>query len=97
MSNHINTESLPFVVCAVCAGFGTTGPGWVMTQDDVDEMGHEFDEYMDNMRSGYYDVPCDACKGQRVVKGECPCVDCEQEREDDYNDRAAAAFEARYC
>lgn len=97
MSNHIETKNLPFVVCPVCAGNGHTGPGWVMTQDDVDEMGHEFDEYMENMERGFYDVTCDGCNGQRVVKAECPCPECEAERIADYEDRAAAAFEARYC
>lgn len=97
MSNHIETKNLPFVVCPVCEGNGTTGPGWVMTQDDVDEMGHEFEEYMENMQEGRYDVRCDHCDGQRVVKGECPCTACEEERIEEAEWRALAAFEARYC
>ena len=97
MSNHIETGALPFIVCPRCEGHGTTGPGWVMTQDDVDEMGHEFEEYMENMQRGDYDVPCDECGGQRVVKGECPCDECEAERIEEAELRHLEYMERRYC
>lgn len=98
MSNHIESKSLPFVVCPTCAGHGTHGPGHVFTQEDLDEQfGHDADEVMADYRAGVYDVRCEGCNGQRVVLGECPCASCEQDRIDDFNDRAAAAFEARYC
>jgi len=98
MSNHIEEASRPFIVCPTCKGNGTHGPGWVMTQADVDEMGYdEFDEYMENMQEGRYDVPCEECKGQRVVKGECPCSSCEEDREDEYQMRELERMERMYC
>jgi len=98
MSNHISTESLPFVVCPVCEGHGTHGPGHVFTQADRDEYDpQEWDDMMENYRDGIYDVRCENCDGQRVVKADCPCWDCEQERFEEAELRAMEAFERRYC
>lgn len=55
------------VVCPACRGKGTHGPGWVFTEEDRYEMGHEFDELMDDLRNDRYNVPCEQCKGQNVV------------------------------
>lgn len=81
MSNHI--ENPKFIVCPRCEGEGTTGPGWVYTMDELDEQfGPDADEFMEDMRDGKYDVPCDECDGKRVVRGECPCEDCEADRQE---------------
>jgi hypothetical protein len=96
MTNHINEADRPFIVCPVCAGKGTTGPGWVLTSQDVDEMGHEFYDYMDDMQAGRFDVACPNCNMLRVVKAECACQDCEDEREEIWQleamERAERAF-----
>lgn len=97
MSNHIETKNLPFVVCGTCEGNGTHGPGWVMTGQDVEEMGHEFYDYMEDMQEGRFDVVCDECKGMRVVKADCECEACYIEREQEWQDNEAARFEARWC
>lgn len=98
MSNHIDTESLPFVVCPTCKGHGTHGPGHVFTQEDRDQYDMaEWDEMMENYRDGIYDVRCETCDGQRVVKGECPCTDCEDEREEEYQLRELERMERMYC
>jgi hypothetical protein len=83
MSNHIDESNRPFVVCPVCAGHGTHGPGWVFTSDELDEQfGADADEFCADMREGRYDVLCDECGGKRVVRAECECADCEREREE---------------
>lgn len=80
-TKHIETENLPFAVCGTCKGHGTHGPGFVYTMDELDEaFGPDVDQYMDDMRRGMYDVRCETCEGKRVVRTECPCSDCEQDR-----------------
>lgn len=54
-------------VCPTCHGEGTHGPGWVFTEEDRYEMGYEFDEMMDEMRRGTYNVPCEHCNGHNVI------------------------------
>lgn len=97
MSNHIEEATRAWTICPTCEGNGSTGPGWVMTQDDVDEMGHEFDEYMENMREGMYNVPCTECKGVRVVKETCECLACLEEANEAYEDAYLDRMERMYC
>lgn len=56
------------IVCPTCNGEGQHGPGWVFTEEDRYEMGYEFDELMEDLRAGRYNVTCDDCKGLRVVE-----------------------------
>lgn len=59
-----------FAVCPACEGEGTVGPGFVYTQDDVDEQfdsRDEFASHIADIRNGMYNEPCDWCKGKRVV------------------------------
>lgn len=55
------------IVCTRCNGEGTHGPGWVFTEEDRYEMGYEFDEMMDEMRRGSYNVTCETCGGRNVI------------------------------
>lgn len=55
------------IVCPRCGGEGVHGPGWTFTEEDRYEMGYEFDEMMDEMRRGTYNVTCDECKGRNVI------------------------------
>lgn len=65
------TEKAKWVVCPDCHGDGSHGPGWVWTQDDVaQEDPEEFAELQADLRAGKYDVPCEFCKGARVVTPE---------------------------
>lgn len=66
-----------FEVCHRCEGRGThTNPsidGNGLTAEDFEEAGPDFkDDYL----SGVYDVPCELCKGERVIpvldKARCP-------------------------
>jgi len=55
-----------YKVCDRCEGKGRHDPKWLsggITRSDRDEDPEFFEEYMD----GKYDVPCETCKGQRVV------------------------------
>lgn len=57
-----------FVVCPECEGEGSHGPGFVWTQDEVEqEDPEEFAEMQAALRRGQFDVPCEFCHGQRVV------------------------------
>jgi|SRR6478735_5778710 len=80
MTNHKEETDRPFIVCPRCQGNGTTGPGWVYTQEDRDEMGYEWFEHAEDLRAGRYDIMCDECGGKRVVRDECDCDECEQDR-----------------
>lgn len=56
-------------VCSYCEGEGHhVNPALgAYTQSDREEMGDEWDEFVDNVRAGHYDVPCEECGGLRVV------------------------------
>jgi hypothetical protein len=97
MTIHIDADERPFVVCPTCEGHGTHGPGHVYTMDEVEEaFGPEADEVMAEYRAGTYDVRCETCKGQRVVRADCSCDECEQTRfeiaEMEAMERAERAF-----
>lgn len=95
-ADHIEEADRPFIVCPTCKGHGHHGPGHVYTQDDLDEQfGPDQYDVMQDYRDGKYDVTCTECKGARVVKGECPCADCEQDREYAREAAAEAAYFAR--
>lgn len=88
MSNHITPANRPFVVCARCEGHGTHAnpafDGMSASVDEFDGSYDERDEFLDayTTRGGMYDVSCEDCNGQRVVRAECECDDCEEERAD---------------
>lgn len=65
---HGHPPASEWVICAACKGDGKHGPGWVFTAEDREEMGHEFDELMDDLRAGYYDVACEGCGGSGKVR-----------------------------
>lgn len=96
-NTHIAEADRPFIVCPTCQGNGTHGPGHVFTQDDLDEQfGHEQYDVMADYRAGRYDVRCEECQGQRVVRAECECDECEADREEIWEleamERAERAF-----
>lgn len=94
---HVPEDKRPFIICPTCEGHGHHGPGHVYTQAERDEYDPaEFDEMMAEYRAGVHDVPCEECHGKRVVKAECDCADCEQERREIAEDQAAAAAERRF-
>lgn len=62
------TTRAKFVVCPDCLGEGTHGPGFVWTKDEIDEDREGFEETQRLLREGYFDVPCEFCKGKRVVE-----------------------------
>lgn len=79
--NHQSLTTRALVVCPTCKGHGTTGPGHVFTQDDLDEQfGPDQFEVMADYRRGAYDIVCPECVGLRVVRAECACAECEIER-----------------
>lgn len=98
-ADHVAEENRPYVVCPRCKGNGSIGnPAFDgMTGDDIAEMGEEGYEFLAEYttRGGIYDVPCPECKGQRVVRAECICTNCEQDRTDRAEAEAEAAAERR--
>jgi hypothetical protein len=97
MTIHIAETDRPFVVCPECRGEGHIGPGHVFTQEDRDEYDpDDFADMMADYRAGVYDVRCPTCDGRRVVKDECPCDECEDERQEiaelEAMERAERAF-----
>lgn len=57
-----------YKVCPECKGEGSVGPGWVWTEDDVaQEDPEEFAQLQAELRAGRWNVPCEMCKGKRVV------------------------------
>lgn len=71
-------------VCSRCRGEGKhVNPnidGNGITADEMEELG---DEFRENYMSGLYDVPCEECKGERVVdvvdRAECKRLKLTQE------------------
>jgi hypothetical protein len=79
-AKHVDEERRPFEVCSRCQGNGThANPAFDgMTGDEMEEMGEERYEFLEQYttRGGMYDVNCEVCKGQRVVRGACKCFEC---------------------
>ena len=77
---HVEDEKRKFAVCPRCAGHGThANPAFDgMTGDDLDEMGEEQYDFIEEYtsRGGMYDVNCERCSGQRVVLADCTCFEC---------------------
>jgi hypothetical protein len=97
MSAHIAEEDRPFIVCPRCEGHGHHGPGHVYTMDELDErFGADADDAMQDYRDGKYDVVCTECHGRRVIKADCDCADCEQDRRDRAEAEAEAAAERAF-
>ena len=70
MTTNENSK-VPFVVCPECEGRGQFGPGFVWTQDDIDQSDpEEFADMQRMLREGQFDVKCEFCKGERVVTPE---------------------------
>src|ERR1044072_2748448 len=67
MTNTENTTA-PFIVCPECEGLGKFGPGIVSTSDDFDEDPEGTRDLHRSIATGMWDVPCETCKGQRVVR-----------------------------
>lgn len=83
MTNHTEEATRPWTVCTNCKGEGHVGPGHVFTQEDRDEYDpQDFDDMMADYRDGKYDVSCPECEGRRVIKAECQCEACEEDRAD---------------
>lgn len=60
------TIASKFEVCPDCKGKGSsTAYLGAYTADDLDEAGPEF---LEDVRAGNYDRPCDACEGLRVIE-----------------------------
>ena len=65
-----NGERIPirFVVCPTCRGKGQYVNPSIdshgITMDEMDELGEEF---IEDYRSGFYNIPCGLCEGHRVV------------------------------
>lgn len=56
---------MALIVCPTCQGRGVqTLHGHAFTGDELEELGPDF---MDDMRDGMYDHPCDTCNGRNVV------------------------------
>lgn len=66
-----NGEEPPshWAICDTCHGDGTsTAYLGAYTQSDREEMGDEWYEFTDNVRSGMYDRECDECHGSGKVR-----------------------------
>lgn len=100
-TTHQPEGQRPFIVCPSCSGEGYTSRLGAFTSSDMDEWyGDDWDardEFVEayTTRGGAYDKACDECHGERVVRDECPCDECEQEREWDAQYAAERAAEAR--
>lgn len=96
------TRAAKYVVCPECLGEGSFGPGWVWTQDEIDqEDPQEFAELQADLRAGLFNEPCKTCKGQRAV---IDVIDYEGVRTtaaerwaDERAYRAEVAAEQRFC
>lgn len=100
MTAHIKKKNRPLIVCPTCEGRGQVGPGFVYTQDDIDEQWgadrEEFYDHMRDLRAGLYDRTCPECGGRNVVVSDCSCERCESERREiadmEAMERAERAF-----
>lgn len=96
MTNTENTKA-PFVVCPECRGEGHFGPGFVWTSAEIEqEDPEEFEDMQRALRGGQFDVPCETCKGARVVRAhDEDGYTAEQAWRDECEWRAEAAAERR--
>ena len=95
-TEHKSEAQRPFIVCPTCEGEGSHGPGWVYTVSELDEaFGPDVDEYLEDMRRGRYNVTCEECGGQRVIRSACDCDGCEEAAREEYEYRALVAAELR--
>lgn len=85
-----------YIVCILCSGEGYQSNLGEFTSSDMDEWFSDDwdsrDEFVSEYtrRGGAYDVPCELCKGQRVIT---PEAEAEWEAEASY--RAEIAAERR--
>lgn len=81
---------IKLAVCPRCGGYGTHANPSLdgMTGADLDEMGPERDEFVEEYtrRGGIYDVLCERCRGEKTVP-KCKELDC----------LAAASVNAEHC
>ena len=62
-----------YVVCPDCEGEGSHGPGFVWTQDEIDEQFRDLEDFANmqaRLRAGEFNTPCEFCEGKRVVTRE---------------------------
>lgn len=84
---HQPESTRPMMVCPTCEGGGQilnrNFDGMSLSLDAFDGNERDYEDFIDNMREGVYNVRCDECGGQNVVRTPCECDDCEREREEE--------------
>lgn len=69
IEEHGQPPSMEWAICEDCRGEGTsTRHLGAYTQSDREEMGEEWWDFIDDVRRGVYDQPCDECGGSGKVR-----------------------------